>query len=226
MHRQNKVSRRSLVQSLAFFPAVATAFQEPLPPDKSRELWNKIYAEEESRVTDYPNRFLANVVEGVKPGQALDIGMGQGRNTLFLARRGWDVTGVDIADKGIEIAKKVAARRNLKFNGVASDFAVFEVGKQRWDLIVGAYMGELITSQAARLVEGLRPNGLLVVENFHRDINVNAITGGKLGYPVNALLETFVPKLRIVRYEEALDFPDWTNRGEKVPLVRLLARKG
>ncbi len=136
------------------------------------------------------------------------------------------VDAVQEFTKGIEIAKKVAARRNLKFNGVASDFAVFEVGKQRWDLIVGAYMGELITSQAARLVEGLRPNGLLVVENFHRDINVNAITGGKLGYPVNALLETFVPKLRIVRYEEALDFPDWTNRGEKVPLVRLLARKG
>ncbi|MGE3737207.1 MAG: class I SAM-dependent methyltransferase [Blastocatellales bacterium] len=226
MHRQNKLSRRSLVQSLAFLPAATAAFQNPLPPDKSREFWNKIYAEEDSRVTDFPNRFLAEVVQGVKPGQALDIGMGQGRNTLFLARRGWDVTGVDIADKGIEMAKKAAARRNLKFNGVASDFAVFEVGKQRWDLLVGVYMGDLITSLAARLVEGLRPGGLLVVENFHRDINVKAITGGTLGYAVNALLEAFVPSLRIVRYEEVLDFADWGSRVEKVPLVRLLARKG
>lgn len=225
MQQQHQLSRRTLIQALALSPAVLASAQDQLPPDKSREFWNKIYAEED-RVTSYPNRFLVESVEGVKPGQALDIGMGQGRNTLYLARRGWDVTGVDIADKGIEIARKVAARRNLKFNGVASDFTVFEVGKQRWDLMVGVYMGELITEQAARIAEGLRPGGLLVVENFHRDGNANAITGGKLGYPVNALLEIFVPKLRIVRYEEVSDFSDWGSRLEKTPLVRLLARKG
>jgi hypothetical protein len=52
-----------------------------------------------------------------------------------------------------------------------------------------------------------------------------AIVGYQSARPVVTLLPD-VPKLRIVRYEEALDFPDWTNRGEKVPLVRLLARKG
>lgn len=226
MQQQHQLSRRTIIQALALAPVVAANAQDQLPPDKFREFWNKIYAEEDSRVTSYPNRFLVDVVEGVKPGQALDIGMGQGRNTLFLARRGWDVTGVDIADKGIELAKQVATRRKLKFNGVAADFAAFEVGKQRWDLIIGVYMGELITEQAARIVEGLRPGGLLVVENFHRDGNANAITGGKLGYPVNALLETFVPKLRIVRYEEVSDFSDWGSRLEKTLLVRLLARKG
>lgn len=226
MHRQNTISRRAMVQSLAFFPAVATTFQEPLPPEKARAVWNKVYSEEEDRVTNYPNRFLADVAQGSKPGRALDIGMGQGRNSLFLARLGWDVTGVDISDKGIEIARKEAARLGLKPNYVVSDFTIFDVGKQRWDLIVGVYMGELILSQAARIAEGLRPGGLLVVENYHRDINRNALTGGKIGYPVNALLETFAPLLRIVRYEEVLDFPDWGNRGEKAPLVRLLARKG
>lgn len=225
MKQQHLLSRRTIIQALAISPIAAASAQDQLSPDKSRELWNKIYAEED-RVTSYPNRFLVDAVEGVKPGQALDIGMGQGRNTLFLARRGWNVTGVDIADKGIEIAKNVATRRNLKFNGVASDFAVFEVGKQRWDLIAGVYMGELITEQAARIIEGLRPGGLLVVENFHRDGNINAVTGGKLGYPVNALLETFMPKLRIVRYEEVSDFSDWGSRLEKTLLVRLLARKG
>jgi len=226
MQHQHKFSRRTILQTIALSPVVAASAQDKMPPAKSREFWNRIYTEEDSRVTGYPNRFLADVVESVKPGQALDIGMGQGRNTLFLAHRGWDVTGVDIADEGIEIARKVATRLNLKFNSVVSDFAVFEVGKQRWDLIVGVYMGDLVIEQAARIVEGLRPGGLLVVENYHRDGDANAITGGKIGYPVNALLETFMPGLRIVRYEEVSDFSDWGGRLEKKPLVRLLARKG
>jgi hypothetical protein len=43
---------------------------------------------------------------------------------------------------------------------------------------------------------------------------------------VNSLLETYTPMLRIVRYEEVLDFPDWGDQGERVPLVRMLAAKG
>jgi hypothetical protein len=39
-------------------------------------------------------------------------------------------------------------------------------------------------------------------------------------------MEAFVPALRIVRYEEVVDFPDWGDQGEKVPLLRMLARKG
>ena len=227
MTTTHRVTRRAAVQSLLLLPStMVLAAQEPPPADKDRALWNKVYSEEDSRVTSYPNRFLADVVQSKTPGRALDIGMGQGRNSLFLARLGWDVTGVDISDKGIEIAKKEAEKANLKVNCVVADFATFDTGKDQWDLVAGIYMGGLILTQAKRIAEGLKSGGLLVVENFHRDINVTALTGGKLGYPVNALLETFVPLLRIVRYEEILDFPDWSNRGKKVPLVRMLARKG
>jgi len=227
MTTTHRVTRRAAVQSLLLLPStMVLAAQEPPPADKDRALWNKVYSEEERRVTSYPNRLLADVVQGKTPGRALDIGMGQGRNSLFLARLGWDVTGVDISDKGIEIAKKEAEKANLKVNCVVADFATFDTGKDQWDLVAGIYMGGLILNQAKRIAEGLKRGALLVVENFHRDVNVTALTGGKLGYPVNALLETFVPLLRIVRYEEILDFPDWSNRGEKVPLVRMLARKG
>ena len=72
---------------------------------------------------------------------------------------------------------------------------------------------------------GPSPGGLLAVEHFRRDINRNSLDGGRLGYPANALLEAFASALRIVRYEEVLDFPDWGDEGERVPLVRMLARK-
>lgn len=222
----HKMTRRSALQSLSLLPgAIALAAQERSPADKDRALWNKVYAEEDSRVTNYPNRFLADVVQGKTPKHALDIGMGQGRNLVFLARQGWEVTGVDISDKGIEIARKDAEKANVKINCVVADFATFDVGKQQWDLVAGIYMGGLILTNAKRIAEGMRQGGVLVVENFHQDINVDALAGGKLGYPVNALLETFMPLLRIMHYEEVSDFPDWSNHGVKVPLVRMLARK-
>jgi len=223
----NLVSRRSLVKSLLLVPSgAAAALQKNLPPDQAGPFWNKVYSEESSRVTNYPNRFLAELVLGRTPGKALDIGMGQGRNSLFLARLGWNVTGVDISDKGIEIARREAQEADLNVSCVVADFGNYDLGNAQWDLILGIYMGNLILTHAKRIAGALRPAGLLVVENFHQDINVTALTGGKLGYPANILLETFVPLLRILHYEEVLDFPDWSNHGERVPLVRMEARKG
>lgn len=221
------ISRKAFIKSLLLLPGGAVAaLQQVLPPDQERQIWNQVYSDENSRVTTYPNRFLAELVQGRTPGKALDIGMGQGRNSLFLARLGWNVTGVDISDKGIEAARQEAQKARLNINCVVADFANFELGNGEWDLVLGIYMGGLVLTQARRIAAALRPGGLLVVENFHRDINKTALAGGMLGYPANVLLETFVPLLRIVRYQEVFDFPDWSNHGEKVPLIRMCARKG
>jgi SAM-dependent methyltransferase len=221
------ISRRAAVQSLAFLPALtASALQESSPAEQIRDVWNGVYSKEDSGIPTFPNRFLAEMVRGRKPGRALDVGMGQGRNSLFLARLGWEVTGIDVSDKGIDLARKEAARLSLKMNYVLSDISAFDVGKDRWELIVGVYVGREILFQASHLTSGLTSGGLLVVEHYRRDVGRISLSGGRLGYPVNALLETFVPSLRIVRYEEVLDFPDWGDQGERAPLVRMLARNG
>ncbi len=226
LHFEN-MSRRRAVQSLALLPSLAAAATHGRSPsDDDRAVWNQVYTHEISSIATYPNRFLAEVVQGRKPGRALDLGMGQGRNSLFLARLGWEVTGIDIADKGIDLARKEAARLGLSVKCVVSDISTFDVGKDCWDLIVGTYMGRLILFQAPELTRGLEPGGSLVFEHYRRDVNRVSLSGGRLGYPVIALLETFVPALRIVRYEEVLDFPDWGDQGERAPLVRMLARKG
>ncbi len=216
------ISRRAMLGSLAAIPALA---QDSSDKEKQSKLWNGVYSTPCDMVTPYPNRFLADSIRSLTPGKALDIGAGQGRNSLYLARQGWDVTGIDISDAGIEIARKQAAKSNLKFAGMVADFTTYDLGAGRWDLILGIYMGGLITSHAKRIAAALRPGGHLVVENYHADLNRKGITGDQLGYRVNALLEVFAPLLRIVQYEEFRDFPDWGNRGEKVPLVHMLARK-
>lgn len=217
------ISRRAVLVLPAAIPALA---QDSSNHEKQTKLWNGVYSAPSDMVTPYPNRFLADSIRGLTPGKAFDIGVGQGRNSLYLARNGWDVTGVDISDAGVEIARKQAEKNNLKFTGVVADFTQYDLGTERWDLILGIYMGSLITGHAKRIAAALRPGGHLVVENYHADLNRKGITGDPLGYPVNALLEAFAPLLRILQYEEFRDFPDWGNRGEKVPLVHMLARRG
>jgi SAM-dependent methyltransferase len=226
MQPASLMTRRGLFQSLACIPFCAAALQKLSAGEQDRAVWNRVFADEGSHLSYYPNRFLAEVVQNRKPGRVLDIGMGQGRNSLYLARLGWEVTGVDISDKGVDLARKEAARLDLKINCVVCDFADFDVGNDKWDLIVAMYLGRMIFSQASKVSDGLSPGGLLAVEHYRRDVNRTSLSGGRLGYPVNSLLEAFTPTLRIVRYEEVVDFPDWGDLGERVPLIRMLVTKG
>ena len=221
-------TRRAMIRAFGAALSVAgvSAFQAPKPPaEPDPKLWNKVYSEEQWRVTTKPNRFLADVVENRKPGRALDIGIGQGRNALFLAQLGWDVTGVDIAEEGIAVARKRAGELGLKLTTIVQDFGAFDAGTDRWDLIVGMYMHGLLLAHSAKIAQAVKPGGLFVVEGFHRDIGRQALTGGRIGYEPNVLLQSFLPLLRIVRYEEVSGEPDWSSNGTAVPLVRMLAMK-
>ncbi|HVN81084.1 MAG TPA: methyltransferase domain-containing protein [Terriglobia bacterium] len=227
MQNLNRLRRRVLLQSLALFPAAAdSASEKSSPLDDDRAGWNRVYTYDIARLAPNLDRFLAQVIEGRKPGLALDVGMGQGRNSFFLGRLGWDVTGVDIPDKGIELAEKEAARLRLKIFCVLADIAAFDIGKTKWDLIVDVYVGHLILLKASRLAQELTSGGQLLVEQYHRDIGRVSLSGGQLGYPVNALLETFIPALRIVQYKGVLHSPDWRGQGERASLVRMLSGKG
>ena len=73
------------------------------PQKSAEEVWNDLYSKREGKEHQF-NKFLAESVKGRKPGKALDIGMGQGRNSLFLAALGWQVTGFDISEVGVKQA--------------------------------------------------------------------------------------------------------------------------
>jgi SAM-dependent methyltransferase len=192
---------------------------------RAEKMWNEVYARPEPIMNTFPNRFLASAAEGLKPGLALDIGMGQGRNALYLASLGWDVTGVDISQTGIDIAREEAAARKLRLAAIKQEFGEFDLGNDKWDLISEIYIHGLVIDHADRIVKSLRPNGLLIVEGFHRDVNDVGLTGQAIGFKVNELLQAFVTRLRIVHYEEVSDFGDWDESRKKVPLVRMIAKK-
>lgn len=187
-----------------------------------RKIWNRAYTEGWNFNRE-ANAFLVEVTEGRAPGKALDIGMGQGRNSLYLAEKGWEVTGFDIADEGVRMAQEEARRRNLKLNAVVAGVDDFEYGVERWDLVVGMYMHDLLTRNAEKIVNSVKPGGILVIEGFHRDVKRKSVDTGKdLGFQTNELLQVF-GQLRVLRYEDRIATADWLR--QELPILRLLARK-
>ena len=74
--------------------------------------WNEAYSGD---ATDYddPDPGLVEIIDGLRPGRALDIGCGAGGLIVALAERKWQVTGIDIAAKAIEAARKVVQERGV-----------------------------------------------------------------------------------------------------------------
>jgi SAM-dependent methyltransferase len=183
--------------------------------------YNSTYRGESSGVfLREPNGFLVEMTRARKAGTALDVGMGQGRNAIYLARQGWDVTGIDAADEGVKLARLEAARLGVKLNAVVTRFEDFDFGANRWDLIVMAYVP--IRAIAAKIERALKPGGALLIEDRHDDSLRIWPAGQTFG---NNELLSIAPALRILRYEDVVARPDWSVKKLDQRIVRLFAEK-
>lgn len=195
--------------------------------EKSREeiqsIWNRVFSETNFGFSREANRFLVEVTRDLSKGSALDIGMGEGRNSLFLAQEGWNVTGIDISDEGVRQAKAQAKEKGLELEAIVVDVGEFDFGEGKWDLVTAMYMHGLIVPHADKIVRSLKPGGLLVIEGFHRDLNRQSVQGGYFGYRSNQLLQIF-KSLRVLFYEDRVDTADWGGQ-QKHPIVRFVATK-
>ena len=205
-------SDRDVAQTIASLKAIG---------DRAEiERWNRILTSPKPSYNTAPNAFLVSVTKGLKPGRALDVGMGQGRNTIYLAQQGWDSVGFDPADRAVAAARDQAARLGVKITTHVARAEDFDWGDARWDLIVLSYVGA--REYAAKAVRALRPGGMVVVEGFHRDATKTRSIGGAVVFDSNELLRLFAP-LRVVRYEDTDAVGDFGQFATRV--VRLAAVK-
>jgi SAM-dependent methyltransferase len=189
-------------------------------PEGSALSFDRVYRWEKLPFTTKPNAFLVEMVRDLKPGHALDVAMGQGRNSIYLAEKGWDVTGFDVSSEGLALARKGAGQAGVKIKIVQQGWADFDFGSKKWDLIVLTYAWVPVNDRSfiKRLCSSLRLGGLVIHESALFD------AGSPAGIHPQELLKDFQNDLRILRYEETTAISDWDNR-KKEPIVRMLARK-
>jgi len=179
------------------------------------ERWNRILTAEKPHFNTKPNAFLVEIASSRRPGTALDVGMGQGRNSIWLAQQGWDVTGFDPAEKAVALALENAQKTGVHIKIEVKGMEDFDFGESRWDMIVLSYVGAREMPDVIQ--RALKPGGVVVVEAFHRDATKGSSIGGAVVFDTGELPALF-PHLRVVRYEEPMATADFGL--DKVRLVR------
>ncbi|MGA7910688.1 MAG: class I SAM-dependent methyltransferase, partial [Candidatus Dormiibacterota bacterium] len=106
---------------------------------KSQE-WDQRYATTDLIWGAGPNRFLVAEVDGLSPGRALDLGCGEGRNAIWLAQRGWQVSGVDFSEAGLDKARHLAVERGVEVTWVRADLLDYQPDHGAFDLVIVMYI--------------------------------------------------------------------------------------
>jgi SAM-dependent methyltransferase len=147
--------------------------------------WDARYAQGQVWSTE-PNRFFADAVRAHgldRPetnARAVDLGCGEGRNTVWLASLGWDVTGVDMSSVGIERARALAEQQQASADFIVDDLEQWDAGRETWDLIAIVYV-HWPTAQRwpmlQRFVDALAPGAHFVLV-AHDRTNIEHGHGG------------------------------------------------
>ena len=86
------------------------------------ELWDRRYRDAERLWSPNANALLVEFAAELQPGRALDIGAGEGRNAIWLARSGWRVTALDVSKVGLQRAAKRAEEEGAELECVVGDW--------------------------------------------------------------------------------------------------------
>lgn len=162
--------RTSLLRgSICFALAISLAIGQAVDTS-DRDYWNSKFKDPNTQFNRQPSRLLIDVVRNRKPGLAIDLGMGEGRNAIYLAQHGWQVTGVDLSDVAVAQAKKRATALQVNFTAIVDGLDHYDFGKDRWDLIslfyLHAWYHNVKPKSVQRLFNALKPGGVLVIEGF------------------------------------------------------------
>jgi SAM-dependent methyltransferase len=144
--------------------------------------WDERYAAADLVWSAAPNRFVERELAQLRPGRALDLAAGEGRNALWLARRGWRVVAVDFSRAGLDKARALARREPQPpdVEWVVADVLSYDPGPDPFDLTVLGYLqlpaGERRTA-VRRAFAALRPGGTFFLV-AHDSSNLTEGTGG------------------------------------------------
>ena len=132
-------------------------------------MWDERYGDDEYAYGRQPNSFLQNHFSVIPQGNILSIAEGEGRNAVFLAKQGYNVTAVDSSIVGLGKAQKLAEENGVEIECVHADLAEYDFGENKWDGIVSIFcpLPSVLRKQIYKKVEvGLKQNGVFLLEAY------------------------------------------------------------
>jgi SAM-dependent methyltransferase len=187
-----------------------------------RARWDEKHAAEHA--TQKPSRFLKEIFEAdswlLPKGRALDIATGKGRNAIFLAERGFQVVGIDIAPVALETARRISREKSLAIDWQEADLERFDLPQGDYDLVLN--LNYLQRSLVPQIKKTLKPGGWVIFETYLTDQSkIGHVTNPAYLLLHNELLD-FFRDFRVLYYREG-KFPQSSGSEFR---ARLLAQKG
>ena len=188
-----------LCRALVALAVVLTVTPVAADP-QDRERWDARFAKSDYVMGKDPISFLAAHVDLLPKGKALDLAMGEGRNGVFLAGKGFQVEGLDISPKGLEKAQKLAAEKHVSIETKAVDLEQYQLERDAYDVVVCTYY--LQRDLVPQIKSALKSGGVAVIETYNLDyLKYNPRFRREWTLEKNELLDWF-KDFKILRYQE------------------------
>ena len=198
----------------------------------SSAFWDQRYSSDDLAYGEAPNEFLAYMADGLPTkGNALDIGAGEGRNSLFLATRGLSVLAVDQSEVGIQKAQRLAQKRHLTLRTQVVDLQDFDAEPNSFDVVSSIFChlpAKLRAVVHQRVSAWLKPGAFFVLEAYAPD-QLLRDSGGPKDPSLLAPLEVILSELDGLKIEHHAALIRVVSEGSfhtgEASVVQVLARK-
>ena len=139
-------------------------FKDPL------NTWNQRFAQDGYLFGESPNHYLQQQASQLRPGRALAVADGEGRNGVWLAEQGLTVDAFDFSPVAIDKARALAKARGVQVNWVCSDWQGFDWQPEAWENTVAIFIQFADPATRATLFRqmksALKPDGLILLQGY------------------------------------------------------------
>jgi len=155
---------------------------------KMKEFWNKRYAKKEMAYGKEPNEFFSIEISKLQTGKLLLPAEGEGRNAVYSAKLGWEVSAFDISKEGKRKAEILAKNNNVKIDYTIKELNEINYKKEQFDCIglIYAHFPANLKSEYHNILDTyLKKDGIVIFEAFSKSHLKLNTRNSKAGGPKN-----------------------------------------
>jgi len=193
-----------------------------------REIWEKRYSATNYAYGKEPNHFLKIVIDALPSGIALFPAEGEGRNAVYAAKMGWQVTAVDFSEEARKKALTLAKKNEVSIDFIVKSMEHYTDKIGKYDLIClifAHFAPEIRTQIHQRLIKYLKKGGLLIMEAFSKE-QINYTSGGpkslEMLYSKEEMIKDFEGYNIYSLREEIINLDEGFYHQGKASIIRML----
>ncbi len=200
------------------------------------ERWNDRYSNEEFAYGEEPNNYFRKQIEKLNPGNILFPAEGEGRNAVYAAKLGWEVSAFDISDAGKNKALKLAENNHVTIDYQVGELETLNYQSEQFDtiaLIYAHFPAEIKSAIHKTLDQYLRKNGIIIFEAFSKKHLEYLALNDKVGGPkdIESLfsieeIQSDFPNYEIIELvEKEIELNEGLFHNGKGSVIRFVGRK-